>query len=270
MFARFAGLSPVLQALLAGLFTWGLTALGAGGVFVPWEIDRRTLDGMLGFAGGVMISASFWSLLLPAVEYSGSNGLQACMPAAVGFIAGGICLRGLDSLLPHLHPGYPPYETEGPGSSLRRTTLLVIAITMHNIPEGLALGVAFGAVASGLPHETLGSAIALSVGIGLQNFPEGFAVSAPLAGEGYSRSRSFWYGQLSAVVEPVAAVLGAAVVFIVQPLLPYALAFAAGAMIFVVGEEVIPESQMHGNKKIATTGLIAGFVTMMVLDVTFG
>lgn len=216
-----------------------------------------------------MISASFWSLLLPAVEFSGSTGLWACIPAAVGFIAGGIFLRGLDSLLPHLHPGYPPSETEGPGSSLRRTTLLVIAITMHNIPEGLAVGVAFGAVASGLSHEPLGAALALTLGIALQNFPEGFAVSAPLAGEGYSRFRSFWYGRLSAVVEPVAAVFGATVVFAVQPLLPYALAFAAGAVIFVVGEEVIPGSQMHGNKKIATTGLLVGFLTMVVLDVAF-
>ncbi|MCK9306689.1 MAG: ZIP family metal transporter [Methanoculleus sp.] len=269
MLTQFAGLNPVHQALLAGLFTWGLTALGAGGVFLSREMNRRRLDAMLGFAAGVMIAASFWSLLLPAIELSGSTGLQACIPAAVGFIAGGVFLRGLDILLPHLHPGYPLREAEGPRSSLRRTTLLVIAITMHNIPEGLAVGVTFGAVAAGLPHETLGAAIALTLGIGLQNFPEGFAVSAPLAGEGYSRIRSFWYGQLSAVVEPIAAVLGAAVVFTIQPLLPYALAFAAGAMIFVVGEEVIPESQRHGNTDLATMSLLVGFVTMMVLDVTF-
>ena len=188
----------------------------------------------------------------------------------MGLHTGGIFLRGLDSLLPHLHPGYPPSEAEGPGSSLRRTTLLVIAITMHNIPEGLAVGVAIGVVATGLSQDSLGAALALTLGIALQNFPEGFAVSAPLAGEGYLGSGvSGTDGQLSAVVEPVAAVFGAAVVFAVQPLLPYALAFAVGAMIFVVGEEVIPESQMHGNKKIATTGLLAGFVTMMVLDVTF-
>ncbi|WP_292517565.1 ZIP family metal transporter [Methanoculleus sp.] len=270
MLAAFAGLNPVLQALLAGLFTWGLTALGAGGVFFTQAIDRRRLDGMLGFAAGVMIAASFWSLLLPAIELSGSTGLKASIPAAIGFIAGGVFLRGLDTLLPHIHPGYPLPGAEGPVSSLRRTTLLVIAITMHNIPEGLAVGVTFGAVAAGLPHESLGAAVALTLGIGLQNFPEGFAVSAPLAGEGYSRARSFWYGQLSGIVEPVAAALGAAVVFIIQPLLPYALAFAAGAMIFVVGEEVIPESQMHENKRIATTGLLIGFVTMMILDVTFG
>lgn len=270
MLASFAGLNPVLQALLAGLFTWGLTALGAGGVFLTREMNRRRLDGMLGFAAGVMIAASFWSLLLPAIDLSGSTGLQACIPAAVGFLAGGVFLRGLDTLLPHLHLGYPLQEAEGPRSSLRRATLLVIAITMHNIPEGLAVGVTFGAVAAGLSHETLGAAIALTVGIGLQNFPEGFAVSAPLAGEGYSRVKSFWYGQLSAVVEPVAAVFGAAVVVIVQPLLPYALAFAAGAMIFVVGEEVIPESQRYGNTDLATMSLLVGFVTMMVLDVTFG
>ncbi|WP_301002638.1 ZIP family metal transporter [Methanoculleus sp.] len=184
MLTHFAGLNPVHQALLAGLFTWGLTALGAGGVFLSREMNRRRLDAMLGFAAGVMIAASFWSLLLPALELSGSTGLQACIPAAVGFIAGGVFLRGLDALLPHLHPGYPLREAEGPGSSLRRTTLLVIAITMHNIPEGLAVGVTFGAVATGLSYETLGAAIALTVGIGLQNFPEGFAVSAPLAGKG--------------------------------------------------------------------------------------
>jgi len=270
MLTQFAGLNPILQALLAGCFTWGLTALGAGGVFLSRELNRRTLDGMLGFAGGVMIAASFWSLLLPAIELSGSHGFQACMPVAVGFIAGGVFLRGLDSLLPHLHPGYPLSEAEGPKSSLRRTTLLVIAITIHNIPEGLAVGVAFGAVAAGLSHETLGAAIALVLGIGLQNFPEGFAVSAPLAGEGYSRIRSFWYGQLSAIVEPIAAVFGAVAVFVAQPMLPYALAFAAGAMIFVVGEEVIPESQRHGNTALATMSLLVGFAIMMVLDVTFG
>lgn len=225
---------------------------------------------MLGFAGGIMIAASFWSLLVPAIEQSGSTGLQACIPAAIGFMFGGVFLRGMDRFLPHLHPGFPDSEAEGPRSSMRRTSLLVIAITMHNIPEGLAVGVAFGAVAAGISHEGLGAAMVLALGIGLQNFPEGFAVSGPLAGEGYSRLRSFWYGQLSAVVEPIAAIIGAAAVFIAQPLLPYALGFAAGAMIFVVGEEVIPQSQMHGNTDLATMSLLVGFVTMMVLDVTFG
>lgn len=225
---------------------------------------------MLGFAGGIMIAASFWSLLVPAIELSGSTGLQACIPAAIGFMFGGVFLWVLDRLLPHLHPGFPDSLAEGLRSSLRRTTLLVIAITMHNIPEGLAVGVAFGAVAAGISPEGLGGAIVLTLGIGLQNFPEGFAVSGPLAGEGHSRLRSFWYGQLSAVVEPIAAVIGAAAVFIAQPLLPYALAFAAGAMIFVVGEEVIPQSQMHGNTDLATMSLLVGFVTMMVLDVSFG
>ncbi len=270
MLAQFAGLDPIQQALLAGCFTWALTALGAGAIFFVREMNRRILDGMLGFAAGVMIAASFWSLLLPAIELSGSTGFEACIPAAVGFVAGGVFMRGLDLLLPHLHVGFPPSEVEGPRLSLRRTTLLVIAITMHNIPEGLAVGVVFGAVAAGLSHESLGAALALTLGIGLQNFPEGFAVSAPLAGEGYSRIRSFWYGQLSAVVEPMAAVLGAAAVVLVQPLLPYALAFAAGAMIFVVGEAVIPESQMHGNTDLATMSLLGGFVAMMMLDVTFG
>ncbi|MDN7023766.1 ZIP family metal transporter [Methanoculleus sp. FWC-SCC1] len=274
MLIDFAGLDPVLQALLAGCFTWGLTALGAGGVFLTRKMNRRRMDGMLGFAAGVMIAASFWSLLLPAVELSGSTGLAACIPAVIGFIAGGVFMRGLDLLLPHLHTGLPLSGAEGPASPLGRTTLLAIAVTMHNIPEGLAVGVAFGAAgaaaAAGLPYETLGAAVALTLGIGLQNFPEGFAVSAPFAGAGYSRLRSFWYGQLSAVVEPIAAVIGAAAVLLIQPLLPYALAFAAGAMIFVVGEDVIPESQRSGNTDLATMSLLAGFVTMMALDVTFG
>ncbi len=270
MLDQFTELHPALQAFLAGCFTWGLTALGSGLVFFTREINRRTLDGLLGFAGGIMIAASFWSLLVPAIELSGSSGLQACFPAAIGFILGGVFLRGMDRFLPHLHPGLPDSLAEGPKSSLGRTSLLVIAITMHNIPEGLAVGVAFGAVAAGISPEGLGAATVLALGIGLQNFPEGFAVSGPLAGEGHSRLRSFWYGQLSAIVEPIAAVVGAAAVFIAQPLLPYALGFAAGAMIFVVGEEVIPQSQMHGNTDLATMSLLFGFVTMMVLDVTFG
>ncbi len=262
--------NPVVQALLAGCFTWGITALGAATVFFAKEINTKILGGMLGFAAGVMIAASFWSLLAPAIELAGESSVPAWFPAATGFIVGGIFLRGLDIMLPHLHPGFPMDKVEGPETSFHKTSLLIIAITMHNIPEGLAVGVAFGAVAAGFPTASVAAAIALAVGIGIQNFPEGLAVSIPLRGEGFSRARSFWYGQLSGVVEPIAAVIGAATVLFMRFLLPYALAFAAGAMIFVVVEDVIPQSQMHGKTDIATMGVLIGFVAMMVLDVAFG
>jgi len=266
----FQGLHPVVQALLATCFTWAMTALGAAGVFTARNISRRVLDGMLGFAGGVMIAASYWSLLAPAIEMSEGKDIPAWVPAVVGFLLGGIFLRGIDAVLPHLHIGFGTDEAEGLKTSWRRTTLLVLAITLHNIPEGLAVGVAFGAVAAGLPSATLAAAVALAVGIGIQNFPEGLAVSVPLRREGMSRRKSFWYGQLSAVVEPVAAVIGAAAVIIAQPILPYALAFAAGAMIFVVIEEVVPEAQRGGNTDLATMGGMVGFAVMMLLDVAFG
>ena len=266
----FQGLHPVVQALLATCFTWAMTALGAAGVFTAKNISRRVLDGMLGFAGGVMIAASYWSLLAPAIEMSEGKDIPAWVPAVVGFLLGGIFLRGIDAVLPHLHIGFGTDEAEGLKTSWRRTTLLVLAITLHNIPEGLAVGVAFGAVAAGLPSATLAAAVALAVGIGIQNFPEGLAVSVPLRREGMSRRKSFWYGQLSAVVEPVAAVIGAAAVIIAQPILPYALAFAAGAMIFVVIEEVVPEAQRGGNTDLATMGGMVGFAVMMLLDVAFG
>ncbi|WP_342677207.1 ZIP family metal transporter [Methanofollis sp. UBA420] len=265
---QFQALDPVVQALLAGLFTWALTALGAATVFLTREVDRRVLDGMLGFAAGVMIAASFWSLLLPAIEMSAGTGLPEWIPAAAGFLAGGICLRGVDMLLPHLHPGLS--RTEGPETSWRRSTLLLLAITIHNIPEGLAVGVAFGALAAGHPTASLAAALALALGIGIQNFPEGMAVSVPLRQEGLSPLRCFWYGQLSGAVEPVAALVGAAAVIVAASLLPYALAFAAGAMIFVVVEDVIPESQGHGHADLATMGALVGFVVMMVLDVGLG
>lgn len=262
--------NPVVQALIAGIFTWGVTALGAATVFFAKEINEKILDVMLGFAAGIMIAASFWSLLAPAIELAGESSMPAWIPVATGFIFGGIFLRGLDFALPHLHPGFTADKAEGPKTSFHRTTLLVIAITMHNIPEGLAVGVAFGAVAAGFPSASIGAAIALAVGIGIQNFPEGLAVSVPLHGEGFSRIRCFWYGQLSGIVEPLAAVIGAATVLFARFLLPYALAFAAGAMIFVVVEEVIPQSHIHGNTDIATMGVLIGFVVMMVLDVGLG
>jgi len=225
---------------------------------------------MLGFAAGVMIAASYWSLLAPSIEMSEVGNLPVWVPPAVGFLIGAGFLRGIDKVLPHLHLGFPDEEAEGIKTSWRRSTLLVLAITMHNIPEGLAVGVAFGAVAAGLPAATLPAAIALAIGIGIQNFPEGLAVSMPLRREGMSRRRSFWYGQLSGLVEPVAGVIGAAAVILAQPILPYALAFAAGAMIFVVVEELVPESQRGGNTDLATMGAIIGFVVMMMLDLAFG
>ncbi len=267
-FAR--DLHPVFQALVATSFTWGMTALGAAAVFGARTVNRRVLDGMLGFAAGVMVAASFWSLLAPAIAMSAGGRLPAWLPAAAGFLLGGVFLAGIDRVLPHLHLGFRVEEAEGIKTSWRRSTLLILAITLHNIPEGLAVGVAFGAVAAGFPEATWGGAIALAVGIGIQNFPEGLAVSMPLRREGMSRLKSFWYGQLSAVVEPVAAVLGAAAVLVARPLLPYALGFAAGAMIFVVVEEVVPESQRGGNADLATGGAMLGFVVMMVLDVAFG
>jgi zinc transporter, ZIP family len=266
----FAGLSPVLQALFATMFTWGMTAAGAALVFGTKNVPRKLLDSMLGFAAGVMIAASFWSLLAPAIELSEAGSLPVWVPPVIGFLAGGLFLRGLDGVLPHLHPGMKVSEAEGLHTTWRRSVLLVSAITLHNIPEGLAIGVAFGAVGlgitEGVPEASLGAAVALAIGIGLQNFPEGTAVSMPLRREGISRGKSFFYGQLSATVEPVAAVAGAAAVLFARPILPYALAFAAGAMIFVVAEELIPEAK-RGSPDIAALSLMVGFSVMMSLDV---
>ena len=258
------------QVLLATGFTYGMTALGAALVFFTKEVKRWALDAMLGFAGGVMIAASYFSLLAPAIELAEGSGTAAWIPAVVGFLAGGVFLRGLDYVLPHLHPNAPMKEAEGFETTWKRSVLLVSAITLHNIPEGLAVGVAFGAVAAGFDGASLAAAIALAIGIGIQNFPEGTAVSMPLRREGMSRGKSFFYGQLSAVVEPRAGVIGVVAVVLAQPMLPYALAFAAGAMIFVVVEELIPESQKGGYADLATMSLMIGFGVMMTLDVAFG
>lgn len=266
----FTGLNPVLQALVATLFTWFVTALGAALVFFFKTINRKVLDGMLGFAAGVMIAASYWSLLAPAIEMAEESSLPAWVPATTGFLLGGLFLYIADKIIPHLHLGFPMDEAEGPKTSWHRSILLVLAITLHNIPEGLAVGVAFGALASDLPSATLAGAIALAIGIGIQNFPEGAAVSVPLRREGFSRLRSFWYGQASGIVEPIAGVLGAASVIFIKPVLPYALAFAAGAMIYVVVEELIPESQLEKNTDVATLGAMVGFAVMMTLDVALG
>jgi zinc transporter, ZIP family len=266
----FATLDPIAQALLATLFTWAMTATGASAVFFFREVDRRLLDAALGFAAGVMIAASFWSLLAPSIAMAAEMGVTEWVPPLIGFLAGAGAMRLADWILPHLHLYAPDASAEGVKTSLHRTALLVLAITLHNIPEGLAVGVAFGAVQSGSESATLGTAIALAIGIGLQNLPEGTAVSVPLRREGLSRARSFYYGQMSAWVEPIAGVIGAAAVMAMRPALPYALAFAAGAMIFVVVEEVIPESQAGGHADVATGGAIAGFAIMMVLDVALG
>lgn len=265
----FAQFSPIRQAFIATLFTWFVTAIGAALVYLTKEPSRRFMDGMLGMASGVMIAASFWSLLAPAIEMSEAGPLPAWVPALIGFLSGGIFLWLADKLLPHLHPGMK--EPEGIRTQWKRTTLLVLAITLHNIPEGLAVGVAFGAAASGLGGATLSGAIILAIGIGIQNFPEGTAVSMPLLRDGHTRSKAFMWGQFSGMVEPIAGVLGAALVVYSLPLLPYALSFAAGAMIYVVIEELIPESQRHEHgSDTATVGAMLGFAFMMTLDVALG
>ncbi|MVZ62184.1 ZIP family metal transporter [Sphingobacterium humi] len=261
-------LDPVVAALLAGLFTWAVTALGAAAVFLFKDVNKKLLNGMLGFTGGVMIAASFWSLLAPAIEMSEGEGFSKVMPAAVGFILGALFIFGLDKVMPHLHLNF--LKSEGPKSSLHRTTLLTIAIALHNIPEGLAVGVIFGGAATGVPEASIAGAVLLAMGIGLQNFPEGIAVSMPLRRMGLSRRKSFQYGQMSAVVEPIFAVLGAWAVGFFIPILPYALAFAAGAMIFVVIEEVIPETQQEQHSDVPIIGFVLGFVVMMMLDVALG
>lgn len=266
----FTELNPIYQAFLATLFTWFMTAVGSGLVFFFKSINRKVLDVMLGFAAGVMIAASYWSLLAPAIEMAEESILPAWVPATTGFLLGGAFLWLIDKLLPHLHAGFPTEEAEGISSSWQRSVLLVLAITIHNIPEGLAIGVAFGAIAADFPSATLGGAVALALGIGIQNFPEGTAVSVPLRREGFSRFKSFWYGQLSGIVEPIAGVLGAVAVIVMRPILPYALAFAAGAMIYVVVEELIPESQLEKHTDVATIGAMLGFSVMMTLDVALG
>lgn len=262
----FLDLPAPAQALAAGICTWAFTAVGAAGVFPVKRPPQKLLDVMLGFAGGVMVAASCWSLLVPSIEISAELGLHAWLPPAAGFLAGGCFLRLLDMALPHLHPAMAEDVPDGPPSSLRRTTLLVLAITLHNIPEGLAVGVAFGAIGI-LPQATAAGGISLALGMGLQNLPEGLAVSMPLRREGLSRRGAFFYGQLSAAVEPIFAFLGAFLVSAARPVLPYALAFAAGAMMFVVVEETVPESQSSGNGDLATMGFLIGFAVMMVLDV---
>jgi ZIP family zinc transporter len=262
---------PIVQALMATLFTWGVTAAGSALVFFTKTVRPKLMDSMLGFAAGVMIAASFWSLLAPGIEMAEQMGQIPWLTAVIGFLAGGLFMRLADRVLPHLHPGLAMGHSEGIKTSWQRSTLLVLAITLHNIPEGLAVGVAFGAVAANLSSATLGGALALAIGIGLQNFPEGAAVSLPLRREGMGRTKSFLMGQASGIVEPLAGVIGAAFVLHMQTILPYALCFAAGAMIFVVVEELIPESQRNqANIDLVTLITMAGFAVMMLLDVALG
>ena len=262
---------PVMQAFLATLFTWAVTAAGAAVVFFTKTVNQRFMDSMLGFAAGVMIAASFWSLLAPGLEMAEQLGNTPWLTAVIGFLGGGIFMRLIDYFLPHLHPGLDLKKSEGVKTSWQRSTLLVLAITLHNIPEGLAIGVAFGAVAAGLPAATIGGASALAIGIGIQNFPEGAVVAMPLRREGMSKKKSFFLGQASGLVEPIAGVIGALFVLKMQPILPYALCFAAGAMIFVVVEELIPESQrVEANIDLVTMMTMVGFSVMMVLDVALG
>ncbi len=267
----FLDLNPVVQAFLATLFTWSVTAAGSALVFFAESVNQKIMDSMLGFAAGVMIAASFWSLLAPGLEMAEHLGHIPWLTAVIGFMGGGIFMRLTDRILPHLHPGLTIDKSEGVRTSWQRSTLLVLAITLHNIPEGLAVGVAFGAVAADLPSATIGGAMALAVGIGIQNFPEGTAVSMPLRREGMSRRKAFFIGQASALVEPVAGVMGALFVLKMQNVLPYALCFAAGAMIFVVVEELIPESQSnYANIDLVTLATMTGFSIMMILDVALG
>lgn len=266
--SRLSDLSPVMLAFLATMFTWAMTAIGAAMVFFFKEINKKVLNVMLGFAAGVMIAASFWSLLAPAIEMAEEAGTPGYIPATIGFLAGGGFLWLVDKFLPHMHLGAA--ESEGMYSNLQRSVLLVLAITLHNIPEGLAVGVAFGAAASGSDVATIAGAAVLALGIGLQNLPEGAAVSVPLRREGLSRRKSFLYGQASGIVEPMAGVLGAAAVIAIQPILPYALSFAAGAMIYVVVEELIPEAQRGEDTDSSSIGVMLGFAVMMLLDVALG
>lgn len=262
-------LNPVIQAFLATLFTYGVTALGAALVFLFKRVNKTVMDAMLGFAAGVMIAASFWSLLNPAIEMADSLGMISWLVVFFGFFSGGILLYFSDISFNYLNERMSNKES-GNDNSFKRCLMLIISITMHNIPEGLAVGVAFGSVAYGLTGATFSSACLLALGIGLQNFPEGTAVAVPLRREGISRGKAFFYGQLSGIVEPIAGVVGALLVLKVRYLLPFLLSFAAGAMIYVVVQELIPESQINEKKNLSVLFTLIGFSVMMILDVALG
>lgn len=261
----FIGLSPVYQALLATIFTWLITAIGASLVFFMKKINKTFMDGMLGFAAGVMISASFFSLLSPAIDMATSLNINVWLILTLGFFSGGLLLFISDNIYKHYNKKYSKKS-----DSFKRCLMLIFSITLHNIPEGLAVGVAFGSIKYGLDGATLLSACTLALGIGLQNFPEGSAVSFPLRREGYSLKKSFFYGQASGIVEPIAGVLGAILVINVRYMLPFFLAFAAGAMIYVVVQELIPESQTNKQKDMMALFTLIGFSLMMILDIALG
>jgi ZIP family zinc transporter len=263
--------NPFILAALTGLFTYFMTALGAAGVFLHRNPSARLMDVMLGFSAGVMLAASFWSLLAPSLSIAKERGGLVWLPTALGFAVGGLSLWGLDKVMPHIHSLVPGVQIhEGIPTRLRRPTLLMLAITLHHIPEGLAIGVAAGAVGAGVPSASVGAAIALGLGLGLQNLPEGLAVSMMLVREGASRRRGFFLGQATGIVEPFAAIAGVALVTLSSALLPYALAFAAGAMVYVVVEELIPECHRSGHADSAVLASILGFTLMTVLDLALG
>lgn len=261
--------SPMAMVLMGTGFTFLATALGAAVVFFfKGEINPNIQRVFLGFAAGVMIAASVWSLLIPAIEMAEEQGKIGWIPAAGGFILGGLFLLALDSILPHLH--IDSDHPEGMPSSLKRTTMLVLAVTLHNIPEGMAVGLAFGLASTGNTTVTLASAIALAVGIGLQNFPEGAAISLPLKKEGLSNFKSFLLGASSGIVEPIGGVIAVLIVGSIQGVMPWFLSFAAGAMIYVVVEELIPEANSGEHSNAGTIGVMVGFIIMMILDVALG
>lgn len=266
MIDRFMSLNYVLQALVATIFTWGVTALGAALVFFFKKVNKSVMDAMLGFAAGVMIAASFWSLLSPAIEMAENLNMISWLIVFLGFFTGGLLLFVGDKIFGVIDKKLKSKNA----SKIKRSLMLISSITLHNIPEGLAVGVAFGSIAYNLNGATLSSACLLALGIGLQNFPEGTAVSVPLRREGFSRKKAFVYGQLSGIVEPIAGVVGALLVIKIRYLLPFLLAFAAGAMIYVVVEELIPESQTNEKKDLMALFTLIGFSVMMILDVALG
>lgn len=266
MISWFTHLSYPIQALIATIFTWGITSLGSMVVFFFKKVNKNIMDAMLGFAAGVMIAASFFSLLSPAISMAEELNLIPWIVTAIGILLGGILLFVGDKIFDHIEKK----KSLTSSSSFKRCLMLIVSITLHNIPEGLAIGVAFGSLYYGIDGATLSSAYMLALGIGLQNFPEGMAVSLPLRREGLSRKQSFLYGQLSGIVEPISGVIGAILVIKVRCLLPYLLAFAAGAMIYVVVEELIPESQTNKKKDLMAFFTLIGFVVMMIMDIALG
>lgn len=270
MIKNFLELSPIIQAVLATMFTWFLTLLGASIVFFFKEVKKSVMDALLGFSAGVMIAASFWSLLSPAIEMATSMKMISWLVVFLGFFSGGLLLFLGDKFYDFFQKKTKVNSNVSTSNRLKRCLMLVFSITLHNIPEGLVVGVAFGSLAYHLEGATIASALTLALGIGLQNFPEGSAVSLPLRREGFSRGKAFFFGQLSGVVEPIAAIIGALLVLKVQLLLPFLLSFAAGAMIYVVVEELIPESQSNQKKDLMALFTLVGFSVMMILDVALG